>query len=223
MSHRRYTDKGPQKEDMPNVTPITNGDVAARSRLFEELVRPHFDSLYGAAYRLTGNRADAEDLVQDVCLRTFPRLDEFRSLEHPRGWLKRVLYRRFIDTTRQKKRSPLYLVRRDEEEDDPVATIPSAEPGPEQQTEGLLGEERLMRAWRYMGKDQQQLLALHDVEGRSLKELEEMTGVPQGTLKSRLHRARVRLGRLLTREQGRRSVITGNEENELRKCSHTAG
>jgi RNA polymerase sigma-70 factor (ECF subfamily) len=62
-----------------------------------------------------------------------------------------------------------------------------------------LARRRLDEAWRHLDEEQRALLALHDVEGYSLLELNELTGIKEGTLKSRLHRARVRLGKLLER------------------------
>jgi DNA-directed RNA polymerase specialized sigma24 family protein len=62
-------------------------------------------------------------------------------------------------------------------------------------------------AWRHLDTEQKALLALHDIEGHSLAELQEITGLKQGTLKSRLHRARVRLGKLLRREDNAHEVI----------------
>jgi DNA-directed RNA polymerase specialized sigma24 family protein len=58
----------------------------------------------------------------------------------------------------------------------------------------------LDNAWRHLDHEQRALLALHDIEGHTLAELMELTGLKEGTLKSRLHRARVRLGKLLQRE-----------------------
>mgnify|MGYP001218694502 CR=1 FL=1 len=73
-----------------------------------------------------------------------------------------------------------------------------------------LWSRRLDRAWRHLDEDQRSLLAMHDIEGYTLAELMEITGLKEGTLKSRLHRARARLGKLLRHEEGtRRSMTTG--------------
>ena len=73
-------------------------------------------------------------------------------------------------------------------------------PSPVEEAERALTQRRLSRAWQHLDKEQRALLALHDVEGYSLAELKELTGLKDGTLKSRLHRARIRLGKLLKRE-----------------------
>ena len=193
---------------MPNLTVITGGREP--SAAFENLVRPHLYALYRQAYRLSLNAADAEDLVQDVCVRAYPRIAELQELENPRAWLMRVLYHVFVDLTRHRKTSPLRPSCNLEEED-AFHSVASEEPGPEAQTDSAIGEARLERAWHRLEKTQRALLALHDIEGYTLAELQEMTGLPQGTLKSRLHRARVRLGRLLKTECVRRAVASGQE------------
>ena len=185
---------------------IIPGDRDATSS-FENFIRPHFDALYRRAYRLTLNAADAEDLVQDVCVRAYPHLAEIQALENPRAWLMRVLYRLFVDLARHRKRSPFRPMSTTEE--GASDTVACEEPGPEAQTDSAIGEGRLERAWQRLEKVQQALLALHDIEGYTLAELQEMTGLPQGTLKSRLSRARVKLGRLLQSECVHRAMAAG--------------
>lgn len=188
---------------------------------FEGMLRPHFDALYGRAFRLTGNAADAEDLMQELCIRVFPRMDELAHLENPRAWLMRVLYRLFIDLTRSLQRSPIKSVNAEEAEE--YLQAPSGEPGPEQRAEAAQRYERLQRAWRHLDSEQRALLLLQGVEGRSLAEIEEITGIPQGTLKSRLHRARLRLGRLLARELATFRSQDRGSDDELRANRKSAG
>ena len=178
---------------MPRLTMIAGGRSAAEQ--FEALVRPHYDVLYRAAYRFTRSAHDAEDLVQEVCVRAYPRLDELERLEQPRAWLIRVMRRLFIDQTRRYERTHVESVEKAE-----IEAMVSDGPGPPECAEQSDQRESLDRAWQHLDKDDRTLLALHHIEGYTLAELTEMTGLPEGTLKSRLHRARVRLGRLLKRE-----------------------
>jgi len=195
-------------KSMPKLTVIAGGREPAAA--FENLIRPHLYALYRRAYRLSLNAADAEDLVQDVCVKAYPRIAELQELENPRAWLMRVLYRVFIDLTRHRKSSPLRPLSTLEEED-AFHAVASEDPGPEAQTDSAIGEARLERAWHRLEKVQRALLALHDIEGYTLAELQEMTGLPQGALKSRLHRARVRLGRLLKTECVHRIIASAQE------------
>lgn len=158
---------------------------------FELLLRPHLKQMYRLAYRLTGSREDAEDLVQDVLLKLFPRLDEMKAIEKLSSWLSRVLYRQFIDKYRQQQRQALDLLD-DDIEQEQLADREYAS-GPEAVSNSALTLEKLNQAIARLNEDQRQLILLHDVEGYSLPEIQAMLDVPLGTLKSRLNRARGQL------------------------------
>ena len=175
---------------MEKLTVINGGRSFALR--FEELMRAHYATLYRSAYRLTRSVDDAEDLVQEVCVRAFPRLEELEQLDQPRAWLLRVLRRIFIDQTRRYERRHVASLETIEQ-----GSLAASAPGPCEEAETAERAERLARAWQLLDKDNRSLLALHDIEGYSLAELMEITGLKEGTLKSRLHRARVKLGRLL--------------------------
>jgi RNA polymerase sigma factor (sigma-70 family) len=86
----------------PTVDP---GGESQQDR-FAKLIRQHYEVLYRAAYRLTRSSVDAEDLVQEVCLRAYPRLTEVEALEQPRGWLLPVsIVRRSASALRAKERA----------------------------------------------------------------------------------------------------------------------
>ncbi len=162
---------------------------------FETVVRPHFDALYRAAMRLTRSRTDAEDLVQEVCLRAFSALDRLERLEYPLGWLLRVQYRIFVDAARRRLRSPFVATANAAEADLALSTDPSLE----EFAEASLMRRRLTRVWPELEPEQRALLALH-AEGYTLAELEAMTGLSKNVVGVRLHRARARLGRLMKDE-----------------------
>jgi RNA polymerase sigma factor (sigma-70 family) len=180
------------------------------SERFEALLSPHFDALHRAAYRLAGNTHDAEDLVQEVCVKIYPRISELEALEHPRSWLLRVLYNLFVDTTRRRDRTHVTSLSAIEDPDS-CSFMASIEPGPEEYAEAAILEAVMEQAWQRMEKKQRALLALHDVEGYTLAEMEKITGTKIGTLKSQLHRARVRLGKLLQRESTPVAVVAAKE------------
>jgi RNA polymerase sigma-70 factor (ECF subfamily) len=179
---------------MAILTVIPGGRTAQQR--FEALVRPHYAVLCRTAYRLTRSVHDAEDLVQEVCVRAYPRLDELVQLDNPRAWLTCVMQRMFIDSTRRYERSHVESLETTRQE-----SLVSEAPGLAEQTDEAQKSRRLDQAWQRLDKDQRALLALHDIEGYSLAELTDMTGLKEGTLKSRLHRARVKLGKLLRHEE----------------------
>ena len=181
------------QKQAPALTVIEGrGSPEAR---FAALVQPHYDLMYRVAYRFTRSAHDAEDLAQEVCVRAFPRLAEIEKLEQPRAWLLRVLYRLFVDSARRYERKHVGSI-----DDVDADLLVCDRPTLIEETERAQDRRRLSRAWQHMDQEQRALLALHDVEGYSLAELKELTGLKDGTLKSRLHRARVRLGKLLQRE-----------------------
>ena len=175
-----------KRSDIPGRRP---GDLA-----FEEFMRPHLNGVYGRAYGLTGSIQDAEDLTQEVWIRASARFDDVVRHDNPRAWLMQVLYRLFVDLVRSRRRSPIRLAIGNESLDASIST----EPGPEQHAEASTFFKRLRLAWERLSNDEQLLLALHGIEGLSLAEIQDVTGLPLGTIKSRLHRSRARLGRLLT-------------------------
>lgn len=166
---------------------------------FESLLHPQFSFLYRISYRLTGNKSDAEDLLQDLLVKLYPRRKELEMVENLRPWLIRVLYRLFLDNKRKQKRLPLHLLnsRQDTHEEDLLEQIPSTVPDPEQCVQNRIRSENIEQALSMLSKDHQAIIVLHDIEGYRLKELEMMLEVPLGTLKSRLSRAREILRKIL--------------------------
>ena len=171
---------------------------------FDQLLRPHLDHLYKLAYRFTGAPDRAEDLIQDLLVRIYPRCDELAGIEQPRPWLARVMYRIFIDQVRHNARSPHMpiadsgLANEFADEGDPYAEVADTAPGPEDEVEMHFDRERLARAWEQLNPDHRALLTLFEIEGYTLQELEVILECTRGTLKSRLSRARSRLAELLS-------------------------
>jgi len=175
----------------------TQDEAAAR---FAALVKPHFDGLFRLAYRLTGTRSDAEDLLQDVMIRLYEQPDALDTVADLKPWLSRVLYNRFVDTRRAQQRRPLSLVGDSatdlEQVQDPNGDLENAS-NPELLGEAAERRQRLEHAMARLSEDHRLLLLMHDAEGYTLKEIEALTEIPVGTLKSRLSRARSRLREFL--------------------------
>ena len=163
---------------------------------FEALLRPHLDHLYRVAYRFSGNGTDAEDLVQDLLVKLYPRVAELGAVEQLQPWLTRALYHQFIDAMRRHARTPLgrrCAIAGDDEDGDILDTLPGNGHDPEAATECALTRERLARAFDGLSAEHRAVVALHDIEGYRLEEMSGLLDAPIGTLKSRLHRARQQL------------------------------
>jgi RNA polymerase sigma factor (sigma-70 family) len=173
---------------------------------FDAIVGPHFEALYRAAARLTRRRQDAEDLVQDVCLRAYSRLAEIEKVAQPLGWLLQVQYRLFVDSVRRRRRAPFVSMYGDLD----AVLSPGEEPSPEDVADGMRLQRSLERAWSHLEKEQRALLALH-AEGYSLGELEAICGISRNAVSARLHRARAHLAKLLKHEPADHSLVIPTE------------
>lgn len=175
---------------------------------FEQLLRPYLKHLYYLAYRFTGQRDDAEDLVQDLLLKLFPRLQEMEHIDKLGPWLNTVLYRLFVDQFRRQQRSPV-----DFSGDDFIYQTHASEvTGPSDRVNAELIRNNIYNALEKLKQEQRILVLLHDVEGYSLDEINQMMDIPIGTIKSRLSRARAQLREIIKymEPDEAHSVLTGN-------------
>jgi RNA polymerase sigma factor (sigma-70 family) len=171
---------------------------------FDQLMREHIPALFRSAYRWTGSVDRAEDLVQELLIRLYPKVDELRALDKVRPWVLRVLYRMFVDQLRREQSSPVQFGIDSQDAggaDDEDSEFIDTAPGPPELTEQHLTQERIAAVWMQLGEEHRVVLSMHDIEDYSLPELAIMFDIPIGTLKSRLHRARARLRELLASER----------------------
>ena len=160
-------------------------------------MRPHFDRLFRLAWRLAGNKADAEDLFQELLIRAFGKLDDLVGIDQPGPWLCRVMYNLFVDERRRFARRRLYTVEEGHLAGEGLAGLPGPD-DPDYDNQRIETLQRLDRALGQLSDEHRLVVLLHDTEGYKLAEIQELTGLPVGTIKSRLHRARARLRDILT-------------------------
>ena len=164
---------------------------------FDALLRPHLSKLYRLAYRLTGSVADAEDLLQDVLVKLYERRAELPVIAALAPWAARVLHNQFIDRARYYARRRLVSIGAAESERVAVELAIGVAPEPGTAVEARFDISGLNTAVAKLSLEHRTVLLMHDAEGYQLHEIQEITGVSLGTLKSRLHRARARLRELL--------------------------
>jgi RNA polymerase sigma-70 factor (ECF subfamily) len=164
---------------------------------FERLIRPHMDRLYRLAWRLAGQKAQAEDLFQELLIKAYGKLDELATIEEPGSWMARMMYNLFIDERRRFARQRLRTVGDGEMPGDGIAGLSGCE-DPVRDNERRQQILALDSALGQLSDEHRVVVLLHDTEGYKLKEIQELTGIPVGTVKSRLHRARARLREILT-------------------------
>jgi len=150
--------------------------------------------------RMVGSRAEAEGIAQEVFVTVFKSIDSFRSEAKLSTWLLRI-------AANHAKNRIKYLARRREHEpggsdsadlaDEGKAPAQSHIHGPDVLLEAAETEDIMQKAIATLEEDQRLLVVLRDVEELSYEEIVEITGLPEGTVKSRLHRARMTLKQLL--------------------------
>lgn len=159
---------------------------------WEEVARVYGRKIYNFAYRLTGNAADAHDLVQEVLLRVRKGLANYQpgSFE---GWLWRITRNAFLDEIRKQKRRPTAPLP-DEIDRWDAATSDSADV---EYSRISLGDD-IQKALLELPIEFREAVVLCDVVGLSYEEIANATAVPIGTVRSRIHRGRKMMKELLT-------------------------
>lgn len=165
---------------------------------FSILIEPHLDALFRAAYRLTRNRQDAEDLVQETCVRAYERLAGLQDDRPAKSWLLRVMHNLFVDGVRRARISPIAAM---SEAVDPASTSVCPSPTPEESLECSQRLAQLENAWSRLDRGHRALLALR-AEGYSTAEISAITGISPDAVGMRLQRARQNLTRCLQQERG---------------------
>lgn len=155
---------------------------------WEEIVRTHSGRVYRLAYRLTGNRHDAEDLTQETFVRVFRSLHTY-SPGTFEGWLHRITTNLFLDQARRRQRVRIEPIGDDSER----WSSPDLLATPERAFEAAHLDRDVQRALDELPPEYRAAVVLCDIEGLSYEEIAATLGIKLGTVRSRIHRARARL------------------------------
>jgi RNA polymerase sigma-70 factor (ECF subfamily) len=172
-------------------------------RAFRELLELHKDRVYNITFRMLGNRAEAEDVAQEVFISVFKTIDQFREESKFSTWLYRV-------AVNHCKNRIKYLARRHDRDRDEldetshqtngaIVGAPVRAAQPDRALASAQMERLLQEAISTLDDDHRIVVVLRDVEDLSIEEICDITGLPDGTVKSRLHRARLALRKKLQR------------------------
>lgn len=183
---------------------LSNNTLGAQHNEFERLISRTQRQAYNMAYRMTGNRDDAEDLTQEAYLRAYRSFDKYDRALPFENWFFRILSNLFVDRLRRKpKQTPLSLsqsLANAEGDDDFTLEVPDEESNPEVTMMRDVVDERLQKALEAMPKDFRNAVLLCDVEGMSYAEIADAMGTSIGTVRSRIHRGRLMLRKLVEGE-----------------------
>ena len=174
---------------------------SASAARFEGDVIPLLEPLYLHAIRLTSNRADAEDLVQETVLKAYMARNSFRPGTNFRAWLYRIMTHTYIDSYRKLRRRPTQYSSDEITDRQLAANAARTLAGPlsaEDRALEMLPDPQINAAMMSLHEKFRIAVYLADVAGFSCKEIAVITGTELGTVRSRLNRGRRQLRRLLT-------------------------
>jgi RNA polymerase sigma-70 factor (ECF subfamily) len=188
-----------REEDLAAIERASNGDGDA----FEALVRKYQTWVFTLAYRMLGNRADAEEMAQEIFLKAFRGLKRFERKSAFSTWLYSIATNHCLNELESRRRRP-----RPQELNGPVGKggnpgslldqVADPAPGADRDLEGVelrrLIQEQLLR----LTPEHRSILVLRDVQGLAYEEIGQILGLEPGTVRSRLHRARMELKERLT-------------------------
>ena len=157
----------------------------------EDVLRAYAASLYPAALRMTGNPPDADDLVQETFAKALAASGQFRPGTNLNAWLRRIMLNTFISGYRKRRAEP-QLVTADTTGTQ-LLSAQSHDGSAEDQVVRRLLDANLTAALRALPDRQRMVVYLADLEGLGYRQICILTGIPLGSVKSSLHRARSRL------------------------------
>lgn len=149
---------------------------------FRRLIEPLFDKMYSSAYRLTGSRENAEDLLQDTFLKAYRSIGKFEEGTNPGAWVYTIMRNTFLNEIRSKKTREVLLF-----DDETVARLADTAESP--QSEEKMDEE-LQAVLNSLPDDMREALVAREINGLSYQEIADTMKLPVGTVKSRINRAR---------------------------------
>lgn len=186
--------------DQKLVERCLEGDDAA----WERIVTMYAKRIYNLSYRYTGRREDAEDLTQEIMIRVYQNLNTFRSDAGSfQNWILRVGRNLIIDHYRQTRR---YQPAAGSEEMDGMHLEDDKAPNPQQMVEMDEAARFLWNGLNSLSPELKEALVLRDLEGLAYREIADMLGIPEGTVKSRINRGRVELARILSKRRAQKGM-----------------
>lgn len=170
------------------VTAAPHSDHRAR---FETEAIPYMRQMFPAALRLTRNRSDAEDLIQETFARAYQKFDQFTPGTNLRAWLYTIMSRTFYSTCRSRSRRPAEVLGAESQPGaDSRAEIVAPAPSAEAEALGSLGDSPVVRALAELPEQFKTVIYLADIQQYSCSDISGIMGTPLGTVMSRLHRGR---------------------------------
>lgn len=178
-----------------SIEQLKSGDPAA----FEEFVLLYQQRVYRTAFKIIGDEHLANDAAQEVFIKVYRSIDRFKEESQLSTWVYRITVNVAIDFQRRLARSHTLSLTPDEEEG-PIPEPPDTGPTPESTLEQKELSAMLQKAIDQLSENHRSVLVLRDVEGLPYKDIAQTLGCTEGTMKSRLKRAREALRNILKKD-----------------------
>jgi RNA polymerase sigma-70 factor (ECF subfamily) len=178
--------------------------LQGRTEAFGVLVQRYQDRLYNTVYRLLDNAEDAKDAVQEAFLNAYQSLETFKGDSLFFTWLYRIAVNTAFSLKR-KQRATLSIYQGGEGGGGQEPHDPSLTSQPEHALETADEERRVQNALNRLSAEHRVVLIMKDMEGQKYEVMAEVLGVPIGTIRSRLHRARMELREIFLQEEDRKN------------------
>jgi RNA polymerase sigma-70 factor (ECF subfamily) len=177
---------------------------------FEKLVLMHQKAVYNLAFKITGSPEDALDVSQDVFLKAYVNLKSFRGESRFSVWLYRLTYNASMDHMKKNRRTDTISISDDE---GAAIDIPDSSPLPEEEALRREQQREVRKAIDALPEDKRKIIIMREICGMTYAEIGAELGIEEGTVKSRLSRARLSLAEIL-KKSGTFSVIASSKDKK---------
>ncbi len=177
---------GPQPSDRDLVFRAQSGDADA----FSILVTRHQDRIFNAVFRFCGNHEDACDVTQRAFINAHRKLAEFKGDSAFSTWMYRIAFNQSVSFRREGGRQRAVSIHGKEED---YVVEPAVEHNPTERMEAQEHQKQVQRGLLMLEEQDRRIIILKDLEDRSYDDIASILDIPKGTVRSRLHRARLEL------------------------------
>ena len=221
-------DEARQEEEMQQeITREAHGLSATEEARFNELMDLTHRKVYNMAFRLAGNRPDAEDLTQEAFFRAYRSFKDYEGDRPFENWIFRIVTRLYLDLLRNRRRRISAVsydapIHRDGGDDGVYFEVADDGPDPEETLMGATFSEDIQTALARLTAGQRELIQLADVQGVPYAEIAERLGTPVGTIRSRLHRTHKLLRSTLEKVRREETFGAASPSHNLRERAKQA-
>lgn len=198
-----------REQEAAVIQAVLDGDVNA----YEALVKEYEKNVYNLALRMTVNSEDAYDMSQEAFIKAYNSLSSFRGESKFSVWLYRIVSNVCLDFLRSRNRKPtLSLSVEDDDGDEVEMDIADESQSPEQLLDRALTRDAVRRGLAALPPEHREILLLREIQGLSYEEIAETLGLEEGTVKSRIFRARKKLCSFLIKDGNIPEFVSSSKE-----------